>query len=252
MADADGVRGMDHRDSPPGDTDPGVAPQAGDDIVVRFAQLALELHGSESINETVETVVQFALQAVRCSHAGVALVGEQGQPEVSAVTSPIVAEDFRAQTTAADGPLVESMRSHTTVLVADTATEQRWPAWAAKARAAGVRSVLDVPLSTTAETVGVLGLYSLKPNAFGPDDEAIAHMLAMYASVAVATARNERNLTRAVDARTLVGQATGILMERYSMDEERAFAVLKRYSQHTNTKLRDVAQQLIDTRHLPE
>ncbi|WP_406057503.1 GAF and ANTAR domain-containing protein [Kribbella sp. NBC_00889] len=240
---------MDHGDLQPGDTDPGGAPRAGDDIVVRFAQLALELHGSDSIEETV---VQFALQTLHCSHAGVALVGEQGQPEVSAVTSPIVAEAFRAQWTAADGPLVESLRNHATVLVADTATEQRWPDWAAKVHAAGVRSVLDVPLSTIAETVGVLGLYSLTPETFGPDDEAIAHLLAMYASVAVATARNERNLISAVDARTLVGQATGILMERYGIDEDRAFAVLKHYSQHTNTKLRDVAQQLIDTRHLPD
>jgi AmiR/NasT family two-component response regulator len=54
-----------------------------------------------------------------------------------------------------------------------------------------------------------------------------------------------------VDARKLVGQAMGILMERYDLDADRAFKVLQRYSQSTNTKLRDVAQQLIDTRRLP-
>jgi AmiR/NasT family two-component response regulator len=54
-----------------------------------------------------------------------------------------------------------------------------------------------------------------------------------------------------VDARKLVGQAMGILMERFDLDGDQAFAVLRRYSQDTNTKLRDVAQQLIDTRKLP-
>jgi AmiR/NasT family two-component response regulator len=43
----------------------------------------------------------------------------------------------------------------------------------------------------------------------------------------------------------------GILMERYGVDGDRAFTILKRYSQDTNNKLRDVAQELIDTRKLP-
>jgi len=62
--------------------------------------------------------------------------------------------------------------------------------------------------------------------------------------------RFSANLAQAVDARKLVGQATGILMERYDLDGDRAFTVLRRYSQDINTKLRDAAQQLIDTRKL--
>jgi AmiR/NasT family two-component response regulator len=114
--------------------------------------------------------------------------------------------------------------------------------------------VLDVPLAlgdAASPTVGVLGLYSPQPDAFDTDDEAIAHILARHASVALATARHEQTMSAAVDARKLVGQAMGILMERYAVDGDRAFAILKRYSQDTNTKLRDVAQQLIDTRRLP-
>jgi AmiR/NasT family two-component response regulator len=43
----------------------------------------------------------------------------------------------------------------------------------------------------------------------------------------------------------------GILMERYNLNGDQAFQVLRRYSQDTNTKLREVAQQLIDSRRLP-
>ena len=89
------------------------------------------------------------------------------------------------------------------------------------------------------------GLYSPQPDAFGPDDQAVAHILARHASVALASARHEESLAQAIDARKLVGQAMGILMERFDMDADRAFAVLKRYSQDTNTKLRDVATVLI-------
>ncbi|ONI67089.1 antitermination regulator [Kribbella sp. ALI-6-A] len=219
-----------------------------------FARLAIEMHDAPGVEETIDAVVQFALQALNCSYAGVALHRRGSRPEIAAVTDPVVAEVFELQIDHQDGPLVTVLRERSNILIRDTMTEARWPLWAAKVAQLGVRSVLDVPLTTGAgstASVGVLGLYSPEPDAFGPDDEAIAHILARHASVAVATARHEETMAQAVDARKLVGQAMGILMERFDVDGDRAFAILKRYSQDNNTKLRDVAQQLIDTRKLP-
>jgi GAF domain-containing protein len=224
---------------------------AGGDAAERFAQLAVELHDSDGVEDTVQAVVEFALQALDCSHAGAALIVSRGQLEIAAVTDPVVAEIYQLQVGSGKGPLTESMRDHSIVLVQDTATDDRWPEWTGRVLELGVRSVLDVPLTTGTGTVGVLGLYSVHPDAFGPDEEAIAQILARHASVAVANARHEVNLAQAIDARKLVGQAMGILMERYDLDADRAFAILRRYSQDTNTKLRDVANQLIETRKLP-
>ena len=222
----------------------------GGSAAERFAQLALDLHNTETMDETVEAVVEFAVQALGCSHAGVALI-VRGQLEIPAVTDPVVAEIFSLFVGGARGPLTEAMGEHSMVSVRDAAADGRWPEWAGKVLELGVRSVLAVPLTTAADTVGVLCLYGAQPDAFGADEEAIAQILARHASVAVANARQEDNLARAIDARKLVGQAMGILMERYDLDEDRAFAVLRRYSQTTNTKLRDVAACLIDTRKLP-
>jgi GAF domain-containing protein len=216
-----------------------------------FAELALDLHGSAGIEETVEAVVQFALQALNCSHAGVALVVRGQRTEIPAVTDPVVAKIYESQMACGDGPLTTCMREQRPVLVRDTATDDRWPEWTRTVDALGVRSVLDVPLATSDGTVGVLGLYSVQPDAFSADDQAVAHILARHAAVAVATARQEQTMAKAVDARKLVGIAMGILMERFDLTEDQAFAVLKRYSQDTNTKLRDVAQNLIGTRNLP-
>jgi GAF domain-containing protein len=219
-----------------------------------FARLAIELHDASGLGDTVDAVVQFALQALNCSYAGVALTARGAQPEIAAVTDPVVAEVYTLQLNSDKGPLVTAMRERTTVLIRDTTADHRWPEWAAKVAALGVRSVLDVPLVTGGDpsrSVGVLGLYSPDADAFSEDDEAIAHILARHASVAVASARHEETMAQAVDARKLVGQAMGILMERFDIDADRSFAILKRYSQDTNTKLRDVAQQLIDTRKLP-
>ncbi|MGW6194709.1 GAF and ANTAR domain-containing protein [Kribbella sp. NPDC055110] len=228
--------------------------ETADETADVFARLAVELHSAGGVEETVDAVVQFALQALGCSYAGVALCNRGRRPEIPAVTDPVVAEIYNLQIDAGVGPLIDSLNNQTVVLIRDTVTDSRWPAWASEVARLGVRSVLDVPLAVGAagsRSFGVLGLYSLEVDAFDQDDEAIAHILARHASVAVATARHEQTLARAVDARKLVGEAMGILMERYGLDGDRAFAILKRYSQDTNTKLRDVAQQLIDTRKLP-
>jgi GAF domain-containing protein len=215
-----------------------------------FAQFALELHDAAGVDETLEAVVQFALHAADCTYAGVALLARGGRAEVGAITDPVVEMLYRFQIEADEGPLITAL-SGRTITVPDVATDERWPDWRSVAANAGIGSALHVPMKVNDHTTGVLSLFNAEPNAFTVDDEAIAHILARHASVAVATARHEVSMAQAVDARKLVGQAMGILMERFDLDGDQAFAVLRRYSQDTNTKLRDVAQQLIETRKLP-
>jgi GAF domain-containing protein len=215
-----------------------------------FAQLAVELHDAPGVEETLEAVVQFALQAENCAHAGVALTVRGGRVEIGAVTDPTVETMYRAQILAGEGPALAALAG-ATISVPQVAADDRWPYWRVAALEAGIGSELHLPLSVGNRPTGVLSLYKTEPNAFTIDDEAIAHILARHASIAVATARHEVSMAQAVDARKLVGLAMGILMERFDIDGDQAFAVLRRYSQDTNTKLRDVAQQLIQTRKLP-
>lgn len=214
-----------------------------------FAQLALELHDADGMEETVDAVVQFALQAEACAYAGVALT-LRGQREIAAVTDPLVAEIYQHQFDSGEGPFLTALTEGVVVQIPDVEVETRWPTWVQLVRSHGVRSVLHVPMWAREQLLGVLSLYHREPYAFTTDDVAIAHILARHASVAVASARADETMAAAVDARKLVGQAMGIVMERYDLDDARAFEMLRRYSQETNTKLRDVAQELIDTRKL--
>ncbi|HET6297605.1 MAG TPA: GAF and ANTAR domain-containing protein [Kribbella sp.] len=216
-----------------------------------FAQLAIELHDAPGLEETVDAVVQFALQAENCTYAGVALAVRGAPAEIGAVTDPVVEEIYQAQIDADEGPMITALTERMTVYIPDTAAETRWPDWQRRVVGLGIGSVLHVPMAASDRAIGVLSLFNTRPDAFDNDDEAIAHILARHASIAVASARHEETMAQAVDARKLVGQAMGILMERFDVDDDRAFAILKRYSQDTNTKLRDVAQQLVDTRRLP-
>ncbi len=217
-----------------------------------FAELALSLHEGSSLEETVERVLEFAVKALSCSYAGVILVHEKARVETVAATHPVVADLDRIQLESGEGPDLEVIADRHGVLVPDVRTEQRWPSWARAVDAAGVRSMLGTRLYTSRTTIGSLNFYDTEPDRFGPEDVDVAHMLARHAAVAMDTARDNEHLWKAIDARNLVGQAQGMLMERFGIDADQAFAVLRRYSQDNNLKLHVVAQRLIDTRTLPQ
>lgn len=137
-------------------------------------------------------------------------------------------------------------------IVDDMEQDPRWPTWGPLAADLGLRSILATRLFTHGETHGALNLYSSDPRRFDEDDVAVAHVFGAHASVALAAARQEEHLRKAVDARHVIGQAQGILMERFDIDADRAFNVLRRYSQNRNVKLRAIAEEVVDHRTLAE
>jgi GAF domain-containing protein len=222
-----------------------------DEFAQELAQMALVLHEQPDVEQTAERFLQFAVNAIDCRHAGLVLVHRGGRLETAAATDPVVATSDRLQAQFGEGPSFTVIKDSDSVLIRDTAVETRWPGWSSRAAALGLRSVLSVRLRTPTSTIGALNLFDTEADRFGIEDDAVAQLLANHAAVAVANARSESTLWRAIDARKLIGQAQGILMERFDLTDEQAFAVLRRYSQDNNVKLRDVAQRLIDTRKLP-
>ena len=215
-----------------------------------FAELALALN-DVTVEETVEKVLEFTLKAIGCDYAGVVFVHRKDHIETAAATDPIVAKLDAMQMEVGEGPDVSVLGERLSAIVSDTWTEQRWPRWAEQVRDAGIRSLLSVRIYTDEETIGTLNAYSRQPDAFDVDDQAVAHVLARHAAAALSTARKIENLWLAVDARKRIGQAQGILMERFELTADQAFAVLLRYSQDNNVKLREVADRLVETRELP-
>jgi GAF domain-containing protein len=217
-----------------------------------FAKLAIALYDEPGVTETVEMVLGFALKAIGADHAGVILLHGKQRIETAAATDAVVATVDAIQMEVGEGPDVSVLEDRLSLIVPDTLAETRWPTWAERVAANGIRSLLSVRMYTSETTVGTLNLYSLKPDAFDVDDQAVAHILARHAAVALASARQLENLWEAIDARKRIGQAQGILMERFDLSADQAFAVLLRYSQDNNIKLRAVADRLVETRTLPE
>jgi hypothetical protein len=103
---------------------------------------------------------------------------------------------------------------------------------------AGLR-LFDAPASQ-----GALNLYSQRSGAF-EDFSTLANLFAHQAAVAIGYAREIADLNDAIRTRTTIGQAVGIIMERYELNDERAFAFLTRLSQHRNVKLRLIAEEIV-------
>jgi len=218
---------------------------------VDLSRMAVLVHQEATLPDTVERVLEFARTAVDCRAAAVVFVHGRHRLELVASTDPAVADLVATQMEAGVGPVLSMVKHDESVVVDDTEEDGPWPAWASAAAGMGYRSFLGVRLETGERTMGTLNLYGDRPDQFSPADVQVAHVLARHGAVALARAQKSDNLWRAVDARKLIGQAEGILMERYDLDQERAFEVLRRYSQDTNVKLRDVAQRVVDTRRLP-
>src|SRR5690606_9439886 len=142
------------------------------------------------------------------------------------------------------GPCLEAALDSLIVRTDDFRTEQRWPLYSAAAAELGVLSGLSFKLYTSARTAGALNLFALKPNAFDADAETIGAVFAAHAAAAIMASRENEQLQSALSTRDRIGQAKGIIMERYDVDDVTAFEMLRRLSQDSNTKLVEVDYQV--------
>lgn len=187
-----------------------------------------------------------------CDHVGISLV-ERDRIRTPIATDERLRQLDEAQHELGEGPCREAILEHETVVVDDLATDPRWPSWGrVMVTELGIRSSASFRLFTRPDrTWGALNVYSTTPGAFTDEDVEQGRIIAALAAVTLARSIHDEQLAQALESRTLIGQATGMLMERFALDDHRAFDVLRRLSSQQNVKLRDLAAQVVQTRDLP-
>lgn len=229
------------------------------ELVVNFAQMGQGLFLAGAAELMLQAVVDLAVATVEgCDFAGL-FVLKAGRVTTTVHTAALAAELDALQLSAHQGPCLDCMAHGTAFYAEDLAGDPRWPNFGPEAAAAGVRSLLALCLSGNGTVVGALNLYARYPLAFGAVDRARGLVLAGLAGLALSVAqaheeevRRAENLRQALVTRELIGQAQGILMEREHITAAQAFDILRRASQHLNTKLRGVAQDLVETGERPQ
>ena len=171
------------------------------------------------------------------------------------LTAPVMVGDeaarsvMAAQNSRGSGPCLEALSEQKQVQVYDLEADDRWPEVSSAALAAGFRSVLCTPMEVNGRGIGVLVLLGSDTD-FGDvseDSSVLARVFAAHAALALSGAATSTQMAAALSSRDLIGQAKGILMERFALNPDAAFALLVQTSSRTNTRLRAVCEKLCDT-----
>lgn len=216
------------------------------DVAAALTDAVRAMHNLHTYEETLDAVVGTARLAVPgFDHVSISAARRDGAVETVAGTDQLVWQLDEVQYSLGEGPCLESLRSGPVVVVENVDHERRWPRYVPHAVEAGVRSQLGVRLSHETEVLGGLNLYSTEKSSVDERTRRIAELFAAHAVIALVRARNEEQLNQALGSRKIIGQATGIVMERYQISEERAFQFLVRASQTSNLKLRTIAEEIV-------
>ncbi|MCC6494872.1 MAG: GAF and ANTAR domain-containing protein [Propionibacteriaceae bacterium] len=210
-----------------------------------FARNVAEGQGeTERLNLGVALVVELV---DGCDHAGITRVSREGAETVAASSDKARLCD-QLQYDLGEGPCLDTVRTHQTVVSNSLGSDPRWPRWGpAVARLYGVGSLLSLLLYTHGDSYGALNLYAERPGAYCSDDLVVAQSLAAHLAVALAGGREIDHRAVAMVNRTVIGQAEGILMERFKITADQAFELLRDSSVKTNNRLIQVAEELTRT-----
>ncbi len=239
---------------PPAENRGEVGPVAEErDFDERLAAIARELVNEPHMEDTLQRIVELAAAHLDGEvYASVSLVQQRREVQTPASSDERATRADQLQYELGEGPCLDAIWEQDTFQIDDMTTEQRYPDWARRVvEQTGIRSSLSLQLFTNEDSLGALNLYAAKPRGFDAESRGEGLAFAAQAAVALRSVQKEQHLHAAMTTRNLIGQAQGILMERFKVTAEQAFAALSRVSQESNVKLRDVAQRLVDTGETP-
>jgi ANTAR domain/GAF domain len=220
-----------------------------------FAALAAQLQSELDEDVTARTIVHNALALLEdADEASLTVRAGGGRHLTLASTGATATRADALQYELGEGPCLEVAECANWFRTGDVASDPRWPRWGPRAGELGVGSVLAVRLAAQdGSAEGALNLYSTEVDAFA-DHEAVdlAQVYAVHAANALSSAHHVSGLQTALTSRHTIGLAQGILMERYRLDQQRSFELLRRTSSVHNMKLREVAAAVVETGLLPD
>ncbi|HEX6246560.1 MAG TPA: GAF and ANTAR domain-containing protein [Nocardioidaceae bacterium] len=216
---------------------------SGEPLLETAARLSDRLTPGD-LDATLSRITEAAVELIPdTDYASISLRHDQ-QIETVSATDPLVNATDDKQYALREGPCYDAATDTPQVVSPDLRHDGRFPAYGPFAADLGVAAQAAFRLYERGTTQAALNLYSTTMGAF-TDLASTAALFRSEAAVAIAYAHEITNLKEALETRTTIGQAVGLVMERYQLNDERAFAFLTRLSQHRNVKLRLVAEELV-------
>lgn len=214
-----------------------------DDDLAHHARRLADTLTPGDLEETLSRISAAAVEVLPdVTMASITIRHRDDRLETVAPTHDVLRDVDARQYELKQGPCYESATDEAYVVSSNLAADERWPDYTVAALAAGIRAQAGIALFDARSFQGALNLYSHHVGAF-EDLSPLGALFSHQAAIAIGYAQEVSDLRQAIATRQLIGQAIGVVMERYQLSEERAFAFLARLSQDRNVKLREVARE---------
>lgn len=218
-------------------------------LAARMGELARAVAVPTTTEDILSHVTAAAVELIAgVDTAGILLIRPGGKFESHAATSELPHELDELQRLFDEGPCLAAAVDDVMVRTDDFRTETRWPAYSTAATKIGVRSGMSFRLYTADRTAGALNLFGFQPQQWDEDARTTGSVLAAHAAAAILAHHQGEQLQSALASRDRIGQAKGIIMERYGVDDVRAFDMIRRLSQESNARVVDIADRVIASR----
>jgi ANTAR domain/GAF domain len=226
----------------------------GEQLADAFVELADTMVADFDVIDFLHLLTERSVQLLDASAAGVLLADPRGELRLVAASTEAVRvlELFQLQND--EGPCLECFRTGQPVAAPDlTAAGQLWPQFAAAAREAGFGAVQALPMRLRTQIIGALNLFRTNPGPVSQEDLRVGKALADVATIGLLQERSMRRseilheqLQGALNSRVTIEQAKGKLAERFGLDMDEAFTMLRDYARDRNLRLSELAQAFID------
>jgi hypothetical protein len=213
------------------------------------------LDGTGDPDASLDLLCRSCVAALGVSGAAVALIVTGDDPGSLACTGERASLMVDLQFSLGEGPSIDAHRSGRPVLVTDLAAATRWPAFAPEAIAAGAAAVFALPLQVGAARFGALTLYHDRAGPLGQgvlaDALAIAE-LACEITLCLQAQVPPGSLAQVIDnlaaQRTVVYQATGMVLAQLGLSPEAALATLRARAYAAGRPLGEVSADVVGRR----
>jgi ANTAR domain len=209
-------------------------------------ELAGKLDERLDMATTLEALTRCAIKSVPGFDAASVSVREGHQPiRTLAPTNDLANQLDQVQYDLSEGPCYDVISGDRSTVVTFMADDSRWPHFAPRAAELGVGSMMSFELADKPGWRAALNLYSGQGG--WPEGHAVdmAQLYAAHAAVTLGLVERIEQLESGLRTRTVIGEAVGIMMQRYALTHDRAFRFLVRLSNETNVKLRDIAADVV-------
>lgn len=223
-------------------TDDGLDP-----LLSTMAEMSRNIAQTSSLDETLLGVTSACVELIPGT-AGASILIVEGPEKYGSLapTSELMGRLDALQHRFQQGPCWDAATADPATRAPDLRTDDRWPDFAPAAVEAGILSMLSFRLFTFDSRVGALNLFSEKVDAFSDESETAAGMLATQAATALIANDRALQFRSALASRDIIGQAKGMLMERFDVDAVRAFELLARVSNDSNVPLAEIAERVVE------